>query len=77
MMSVFNLSAPPRTIRFKKLFTSYQELLLDQEMSSFEDGTMAKMSPLMLLLPAPYPQLMWQARQLKLARLLQKPMIGK
>ena len=57
--------------------TSYQELLLDQEMSSFEDGTMAKMSPLMLLLPAPYPQPMWQARQLKLARLLQKPMIGK
>ena len=40
-------------------------------------GTMAKMSPLMLLLPAPYPQPMWQARQLKLARLLQKPMIGK
>ena len=31
----------------------------------------------MLLLPVPYPQLMWQARQLKLARLLQKPLIGK
>ena len=56
---------------------SSQELLLDQGMSSSEDGTMAKMSPLMSLLPALSPQLMWQARQLKLARLFKKPMIGK